>query len=76
MVSSILSLCSSLSEYVVYPEQTKPPSNSLSDLSNKHIIMNNMGLVFNMKYQSLFNTWGYRSDVGDSANSFGKPRSC
>jgi hypothetical protein len=29
-----------------------------------------------MKYQSLFNTWGYRSDVGDSANSFGKPRSC
>jgi hypothetical protein len=46
-------------------------------LNNMHIIRNNVGLVFNIKYQSLFNTWGYKcSDVGDFANSSGKPRSC
>jgi hypothetical protein len=66
-----------LSSDVVYLKRTNPPLVSLSELNNMHIIMNNVGLMFNVKYQSLFTTWRYKGgDVGDCANSSGKPRSC
>jgi hypothetical protein len=75
MVSSILCSCSILRRCGL--SSTNKTTFSLTFWTKHHITMNNVGLMFNIKYQSLFNIWEYKcGDVGDFANSSGKPRSC